>query len=180
MVMASFKRTYKKLSSHNIAGPTGLVIDNIFQQGHHYFIVGYNIEYVNTGGHLIFYYRESNSDITGAYTRDSAIMQHSQGNIIFQSSHGTSSAGTIGYAGDQPEESLGFKLFLQPRGLQGWTNHYVDSIGHVSGTGFRGQKEGCNLNSNDAINGISIIQNGAGNFQSGIIDIYEITTGEHL
>jgi len=179
--MASFKRTYKKLSSHNIAGTTGLVIDNIFQQGHHYFILGYNIEYVNTGGALLVYYRETNSNYAGGvYARDSQIMQHSQGNIIFQSSYGSTNAGSIGYAGDQPEESLGFKLFIQPRGLQGWANHYVDSMGHVNGTGFRGEKEGCNLNINVGINGISIIQGGAGNFQSGIIDIYEITTGEHL
>ncbi len=179
--MASFKRSYKKLSSHNIAGTAGLTIDNIFQQGHHYFILGYNIEYVNTGGHLFVYYRESNVNYTGgAYSRDAAVMQHSQGNIIFQSNHGSTNAGGIGYAGDQPEESLGFKLFIQPRGLQGLTNHYSDGMGHVTGTGFRGNKEGCFLYSNEGINGIAIVENGAGNFQSGIIDIYEITTGEHL
>ena len=107
-------------------------------------------------------------------------LQHSQGNIIFQSNHGTSSAGTIGYAGDQPEESLGFKIFLQPKGRSGWSNHWYDSMGHVNGTGFRGVRAGGNLNTGQRINGFSIIKNGSANFTSGIIDIYEIETTEFL
>ena len=107
-------------------------------------------------------------------------MQHGQGDIIHQSNHGSSNGGTIGYAGDQPEESLGFKLYIQPRGQQGFDNAYSDAIGHVNGTGYRGQKDGVNLNANEGTNGIAIIENGAGNFASGTIDVYEVTTGKHL
>jgi hypothetical protein len=181
MVMASFKRTYKKIASHNIAGTSGLVVDNFFEQGHHYLLVGFNIEYVNSGGHLFLYFRDDNDNYTGsAYSRDSQIMQHGQGDIIHQSSHSSTNGGTIGYAGDEPTESLGFKLYFQPRGLQGWSNAYSDAIGHVTGTGYRGQKEGVNLNINTGVVGIGIIQNGAGNFASGIIDIYEVMKGATL
>tara|TARA_Y100000004_G_scaffold193118_1_gene255011 strand:+ start:14330 stop:14869 length:540 start_codon:yes stop_codon:yes gene_type:complete len=179
--MGSFKKTYKKISSNNIAGTSGLVIDNLFQQGHHYFIVGFNIEYVNTGGHLFLYFRTSNQNYTGgAYSRDSQVMQHGQGDIIHQSNHGSTNGGTVGYCGDQPEESLGFKLYIQPRGSQGWANAYSDAIGHVNGTGYRGQKDGVNLNTNSGTNGIGIVENGAGNFASGIIDVYRVETGDHL
>ena len=179
--MASFKQTYKKISSNNISGTAGLTLDNIFEQGHHYFIVGFNIQYASTGGHLFLYFRTTNQNYTGgAYTRDTQVMQHGQGDIIHQSNHGSTNGGTIGYAGDQPEESLGFKLYIQPRGNQGFDNAYCDAIGHVNGTGYRGQKDGVNLNANTGTNGIGIVENGAGNFASGTIDVYEVTTGKHL
>ena len=177
--MASFQKTFKKIYSADATGTTAIVVDNILESGKLYFIVGYNWEYDTTANHLLFYLRNANADLTAAYMYQSQVIQHGQGNIIFQNSNSASSGGTIGYCGDQPEESLGFKLTINNRGVEGYTDYYTDAIGHVNGTGYRGQKESGYVQSHRRFNGFAIRTSTGGNFASGNIDIYRLETTEY-
>jgi len=178
--MASFQKTYKKIYSADASGTAGIVVDNILESGTLYFVVGYNWEYDTTGNHLFFYLRNNNADFTGAgYMRQSQTIQHGQANIIFGNNNSSTNGGTLIYCGDQPEESGGFKLTIQPRGIEGYTSYYSDGIGHVNNTGYRGQKESAYIQAHERYNGFAIRTSIGSNFASGNIDIYRIETTEY-
>lgn len=177
--MSAFKQTYKKVYETSITTPvTTITVDNIFRQSKHYLITGDSFHYQSTGTHMVFYLRHDGAnDVGGNYQRGSQIAQHSQSSLLVQANNGSANGGTIMYVGNSAVESGGFKLFYNATVYSQTDSYFFDVIGHVDGTGYRGQTQYNTKLTINRYDGFQITFNGF-SAESGNLKIYEVDTAQ--
>lgn len=177
--MSAFKQTYKKVFETSITTPvTEITVDNIFRQSKHYLITGDSFYYQTTGTHMVFYLRHDGANDTGtSYQRGSQTAQHSQSSLLTGANNGSANGGTIMYVGNSAVESGGFKLYMNATTYSQTDSYFFDVIGHVDGTGYRGQTQYSTKLSINRYDGFQITFNGF-SAQAGNLKIYEVDTAQ--
>jgi len=140
--MGAFKQHLKKIKTIDCSGLTSVTQDGIFKSSKQYLIVGDSFYYNTTGTHMLFYLRYSgNDDTSGSYQRGGQTAQHGQSNLIVGSNTSSTNGGTITYCGNQAVESAGFMLHYKNAPHAMTDSYFSQAIGHVDGTGYRGEEE---------------------------------------
>lgn len=139
--MGAFKQHLKKIKTIDCSGLTEVIVDGIFKSSKQYTIVGDSFYYNTTGTSLLFELRYSgNTDTSATYQRGGQIAQHGQANIIVQADTSSPNGGGVGYCGNQPVESCGFIIHYKNAPHAMTDSYFSQSIGHVEGTGYRGEE----------------------------------------
>jgi len=177
--MGAFKQTYKLVHETNITGATSsITVDGIFQTGKSYFITGDSFYYQTTGTHMVFFLRTAKANDTGAnYQRGSQTAQHGNSSLSVGRNNASANGGTIMYVGNSPVESGGFKLHFNANAISQTDSYWFDVIGHVDGTGYRGQTQYSTKLSISKYDGFQITFNGQ-SAVAGNLKIYEINLNE--
>jgi hypothetical protein len=141
--MSAFQRTYKKIhDTKNITG-TEIAVDNIFDMGREEYLIVGNGFTAGTGTHFIFRLRECGTTNTDSdQDRGQIVIQHGQGNAIFQGATNNSSMATLTYFGTDDNHTGNFKIWYYQGTKAGYPSLHHQSIGHVNGTGYRLQSGG--------------------------------------
>lgn len=175
--MSAFKQHLKKIKTIDCSGLTSVTQDGIFHTGKCYLILGDSF-YLSTATHMLFTLRYSGSDDTGAsYQRGNHIAQHGGTNIGIFPDNASPNGGTINYCGDQPVESTGFKIYYQSTSFSQTSSFLSQSIGHVNGTGYRGDEQYWTKLVVRKFDGFKITFNGF-TATSGNLNIYEYNLQE--
>ena len=139
--MGAFKQTYKKVYETSISGATTeLTVDNIFRPHNHYLIIGDSFYNQTTGSSYTFYLRHDGANDTGgSYQRGNNLAQHGGSSLTVQADNTSRNGGAFMYVGNSAVESGAFKLFMNTTRAYSQTDSYwFDAIGHLDGTGYRG------------------------------------------
>lgn len=176
--MGAFKQNLKKVYEADCSGLTSITVDGVFLDGHHYLILGDSFYYQTTGTHMFFYLRKDGTDVTSAsYQRGGQTAQHGQSSLLINSDAASGNGGNITYVGNSADQSGGFKLWYYNAGYAGTKSYRSDTIGHVNGTGYRGQSEMWTKLEIAKYDGFKITFNGF-TADAGNIRVYEINMME--
>lgn len=177
--MGAFKQTFKKVYETSISGATTeITVDRIFRQNKHYLITGDSFHYQTTGTHMVFYLRHDGANDTGgSYQRGSQTAQHGNSSLSVGSNTSSGNGGTIMYVGNSAVESGGFKLFMNATVYSQTDSYFFDVIGHVDGTGYRGQTQWSTKLSVNRYDGFQITFNGQSAI-SGNLKVFEVDVAQ--
>jgi hypothetical protein len=140
--MGAFKQTLKKIKTIDCSGLTSVTQDGIFKSSKQYLIVGDSFYYNTTGSAMLLVLRYSgNDDTTGTYQRGAQVAQHGLASLTVQSDTTSGNGGSVIYCGNSAVESAGFMLHYKNAPHAMTDSYFSQSIGHVDGTGYRGDEQ---------------------------------------
>ena len=140
--MSAFERSFKLIYKANITGnPTVINIDNLFDATRGLYVIMFTQYYYNTGGtHDQWNLRRNGTLNTDSdITRSALVLQHSQGAAIYQGNTSNATLSTGTYAGAAATERANNIIYYYPSNRGVLPSLYQESVGHVSGTGYRVQ-----------------------------------------